>query len=312
MLGGVERNGDAGGAAERARPLSAAIDDRLAGDRSLVAGRLSSARRARGRRARRRRSTFTPSAIVAPLMRAPLASDCVRSVGFALPSPGIQTAPARSSVRRIGAIRPASAGDMNSNSTPKLFARAICRFISVRRSFVFATFRLPHCFPAGREAGLLFERGVKIDAVPAHPRCIPRRARLADESRRMPRRAAGEPSLLQQHDVADAELREVIRGRGAGDAAADDDGAGLGWDHRETLARRKLECGSELQRGDPGDHARRPGQSPHAKPSFSKIRADERGEQHRRFAQRGDGGHRRARHRPQHDAVGAEACGAAQ
>ena len=37
-------------------------------------------------------------------------------------------------------------GEMNSNSMPKLFARAICRFISVSRSGVFATLRLPHCF----------------------------------------------------------------------------------------------------------------------------------------------------------------------
>ncbi len=90
--------------------------------------------------------TLTPSTIVAPCIRAPRASDCVRSVGLALPSPGIHTAPARSSVRRIGAIFPASAGVMNSNSMPKLFARAICRLISVRRSGVLAMLRLPHCF----------------------------------------------------------------------------------------------------------------------------------------------------------------------
>ncbi len=90
--------------------------------------------------------TLTPSMIAAPPMRAPFASDCVRSVGFALPSPGMYTAPARSSVRRIGAIRPASAGVTNSNSMPKLLARAICRFISVSRSGVFATLRLPQRF----------------------------------------------------------------------------------------------------------------------------------------------------------------------
>ena len=90
--------------------------------------------------------TFTPSAIVAPPIRAPFASDCVRSVGFALPSPGMNTAPARSSVRRIGAIFAASDGVTNSNSIPKLFARAICRFISVSRSGVFATLRLPQRF----------------------------------------------------------------------------------------------------------------------------------------------------------------------
>ena len=48
------------------------------------------------------------------------------------------------------------------------------------------------------------------------------------------------------------------------------------------------------------------------KPSFSSTRADERGEQDRRFAQRGNGGDRRARHRPQHDAVGRDAAEAAE
>jgi hypothetical protein len=51
---------------------------------------------------------------------------------------------------------------------------------------------------------------------------------LADEPGRVPRRAAGEPALLEQHDVLDAELGEVIGGRGARDAAADDDDAGVG------------------------------------------------------------------------------------
>ena len=46
----------------------------------------------------------------------------------------------------------------------------------------------------------------------------------------MPRRAARELALLEQHDVLHAELGEVIGGRDAGDAAADDDGAGLAWE----------------------------------------------------------------------------------
>src|SRR4029450_2286997 len=60
--------------------------------------------------------TLTPSTMVAPLMRAPLASEIVRSVGLVFPSPGIHTAPARSSVRRIGAIRAASAGGQRAKS----------------------------------------------------------------------------------------------------------------------------------------------------------------------------------------------------
>ena len=38
----------------------------------------------------------------APFMRAPLASDCVTSVGLAVPSNGSQMAPCRSDVSRIG------------------------------------------------------------------------------------------------------------------------------------------------------------------------------------------------------------------
>jgi hypothetical protein len=90
--------------------------------------------------------TRASSTIVAPFMRAPLASDIARSVGLAFPSPGIHTAPARSSVRRIGAMRPASTGETNSNSTPKLRARAIWRRTSFSRSGVTATLSDPHCF----------------------------------------------------------------------------------------------------------------------------------------------------------------------
>ena len=135
-------------------------------------------------------------------MRAPLASDCVRSVGFALPSPGIHTAPARSSVRRIGAISPASAGETNSNSMPKLFARAIWRFIEREPLRRLRDVEAAALLPAGGEAGLLLERRVELDAVAAHPRRVARRARLADESRCVPRGAAGELALLEQHDVA--------------------------------------------------------------------------------------------------------------
>jgi hypothetical protein len=46
---------------------------------------------------------------------------------------------------------------------------------------------------------------------------------LADQSRRVPCRAARETTLLEQHDVGDAELRKVIGRRCAGDASADDD-----------------------------------------------------------------------------------------
>ncbi len=43
-------------------------------------------------------------------------------------------------------MRPASAGDTNSNSIPKLFARAIWRRKSLSRSGVFATLSEPQRF----------------------------------------------------------------------------------------------------------------------------------------------------------------------
>ena len=89
---------------------------------------------------------------------------------------------------------------------PKLFARAIWRFISVSRSRRLRDVEAAALLPAGREARLLLERRVELDAVAAHARRIARRARLPDETGRMPRRAAGELALLEQHDVADAEL----------------------------------------------------------------------------------------------------------
>ncbi len=46
--------------------------------------------------------TLTPSISRAPPARAPRASACVMSAGLALPSPGIHTAPTRSSVRISG------------------------------------------------------------------------------------------------------------------------------------------------------------------------------------------------------------------
>ncbi len=46
--------------------------------------------------------TRTPSQIVTPPLRAPLASASVRSAGLAFPSPGSQTAPCRSRVCMIG------------------------------------------------------------------------------------------------------------------------------------------------------------------------------------------------------------------
>jgi hypothetical protein len=87
--------------------------------------------------------TVTFSTMVAPPRRAPRASASVVSIGFVRPSPGIHTAPARSSVRMSGHSLPASSGEMGSTSTPKQRAIEAPRFSSIRRSAVRATLMLP-------------------------------------------------------------------------------------------------------------------------------------------------------------------------
>jgi hypothetical protein len=94
------------------------------------------------------------------------------------------------------------------------------------RSGVRATFTLPQRFhPVAR---LLLERGVQLDAVLAHARHVAVRPHLPDEPGGVPRGAAGELALLEQQHVGDAELRQVIGGGAAGDAAADDQDLGVG------------------------------------------------------------------------------------
>ena len=105
VLGRPERHVDAGERAELPRPLAGAVDDDLAGDLDLFAAVDGSDAGDRGRRSLRTATTSAPSTIFTPRMRAPLASDIVRSAGLALPSPGIQIAPARSSVRSTGNAR---------------------------------------------------------------------------------------------------------------------------------------------------------------------------------------------------------------
>ena len=91
-------------------------------------------------------TTLVFSKMRTPPLRAPLASAWVMSAGLALPSPGSQTAPTRSSVRMIGYLSPAWAGVSGSQTTPCAFAIAADRRSSVMRSSVRATVSEPHCF----------------------------------------------------------------------------------------------------------------------------------------------------------------------
>ncbi len=82
--------------------------------------------------------------------------------------------------------------------------------------------------PAGGETRLGFERGIQLDAVLAHARHVAVGPHLPHQPGGMPGSAAGEPTLLQQQHVAAAELGQVVGGRTAGDAAADDQGLDMG------------------------------------------------------------------------------------
>ena len=77
--------------------------------------------------------------------------------------------------------------------------------------------------PAGGEAGLGFEGLVELDGALQHLGDRGRGAQLADETGGMPGGAGGELALLEQNDVGLVVLGEMIGGRAADDAAADDD-----------------------------------------------------------------------------------------
>ena len=81
--------------------------------------------------------------------------------------------------------------------------------------------------PAGILAGLLGQLGVEADRVLHHLGQADGRAQLADQAGRVPRRAVGQPVLLDQDDVRPAQLGEVVEDAAAADAASDDNSSGL-------------------------------------------------------------------------------------
>ena len=82
----------------------------------------------------------------------------------------------------------------------------------------------PDLVPAGVETDLLAERPVEVDRGHHHLREAQRAAQLADEPRRVERRAARQVGALDEHDVVPAQPRQPVEDRAATDAAADDDG----------------------------------------------------------------------------------------
>ena len=86
----------------------------------------------------------------------------------------------------------------------------------------------PVHLPARGLAGLFLKFVIEFDAVLEELRDIGIGPQLADQAGRVEGRAAGQLGALQEHHVAPAEPCQVIGGRAADDAAADDDRARLG------------------------------------------------------------------------------------
>ena len=82
--------------------------------------------------------------------------------------------------------------------------------------------------PAGRLAGLLLQLCVERDGVANEVGQIAGRAKRPHLGGGVPRGAGGQPVALQQDCVRDARLGQVIQGRAAHDAAADDDDGSVG------------------------------------------------------------------------------------
>ena len=90
--------------------------------------------------------TVTPSAMVTPPARAPLASDMVISDGEAWPSVGKKAAPTTSSICMSGHRSWASFGLRRCISSPKEVAVVAWRFTSVQRSSLQASRKPPFRF----------------------------------------------------------------------------------------------------------------------------------------------------------------------
>ena len=157
--------------------------------------------------------TRVRSKIRAPPVRAPRASDAVTSTGLAVPSPGSQMAPTRSSVARTGYSSLARAGVIS-------FALQVVRLGGGRRP---PELHHPLLGPGHRDTAAALEPG-------RQPGLLPRACRRASAeyctSRVPPSVArncptspaacqvvpAAQPTLLEQHHVGPAQLGQVVGG----------------------------------------------------------------------------------------------------
>ena len=83
-------------------------------------------------------------------------------------------------------------------------------------------------FEAGRLAGLGFEAGIELHVVTGQFGQAMAGAKLHDQSGSVPRCAAGQRTALEDNYVGKAELGQMVGDTASGDAAADDNDAGVG------------------------------------------------------------------------------------
>jgi hypothetical protein len=176
------------------------------------------------------------SRIVTPPWRAPFARASVVSMGLVRPSRGSHTAPARSSVRRSGQRRPRLGrrdhlGVDVEAARHRRQARQLVHALGIARQAEAA-----RAAEARGLTRLRLEALVEIGAVLGEPGEVVGGTELAHQPGGMPRGPARQLAALEQHDVAPAELGQVIRHAAAGDAPADHHHARLSG-HRVTHPR---------------------------------------------------------------------------
>ena len=160
--------------------------------------------------------------IEAPRCRAPAASACASPDGSSQPSVGSQTPPRTPSVdmsgkRSCGLPRRDQVHRQAERLGPAGLAGQLLEPLRRRRQP-----DRPDLVPRRVDPGLVQEPPVEVGPVHHHPGQGHRAAELADETRRMERRAAGELGPVDEDDVGPAALGEVVGDRRPADAAADD------------------------------------------------------------------------------------------
>ena len=195
MLGREQRYIDAGELAEFTRPLSCAIDQALAADLAFAvlpaiphAGDIS----AFDDDAAHRRAFDDPCAAHAGPFRQRLRQvGRVRLAVAGNPHGPAQVVGPKQRIDLSGfAGRDELEVDAEASGARHL---ALQKLQSLRR---FCDVETAALLPTGGEPGFVFERRIELDTVAAHPRRVARRAKLADQARSVPGRAAGQLALL--------------------------------------------------------------------------------------------------------------------